>query len=79
MTLTRTITVEGDDVILITGNLGYIGPVVACHLRKIHPDAELIGLDSGFFADCKTADPAESDHVIDRSTSATCAIFRPSA
>jgi nucleoside-diphosphate-sugar epimerase len=51
--------------ILITGNLGYVGPVVACHLRETYPDAELIGLDSGFFADCKTADPAESDRVID--------------
>lgn len=36
--------------ILITGNLGYVGPVVTRHLRKVHPEAELIGFDTGYFA-----------------------------
>ena len=36
--------------ILITGNLGYVGPVVARHLRRAHPEARLIGYDSAFFA-----------------------------
>jgi nucleoside-diphosphate-sugar epimerase len=36
--------------ILITGNLGYVGPIVARHLRRVHPDARLIGYDSAFFA-----------------------------
>jgi UDP-glucose 4-epimerase len=36
--------------ILITGNLGYVGPVVARHLRLTHPDAHLVGYDSAFFA-----------------------------
>jgi nucleoside-diphosphate-sugar epimerase len=36
--------------ILITGNLGYVGPIVARHLRLAHPDARLIGYDSAFFA-----------------------------
>jgi nucleoside-diphosphate-sugar epimerase len=36
--------------ILITGNLGYVGPVVARHLRLAHPAARLIGFDSAFFA-----------------------------
>ncbi|MBM3876695.1 MAG: SDR family oxidoreductase [Verrucomicrobia bacterium] len=36
--------------ILITGNLGYIGPVVVRHLRKVWPAAELIGFDTGYFA-----------------------------
>lgn len=40
--------------ILITGNMGYIGPCVISHLRKINPEAELIGLDMGFFANCLT-------------------------
>jgi nucleoside-diphosphate-sugar epimerase len=40
--------------ILITGNMGYIGPVVVGHLRQVWPDAELIGFDSGFFAQCLT-------------------------
>jgi nucleoside-diphosphate-sugar epimerase len=36
--------------ILITGNLGYVGPIVARHLRREHPGARLIGYDSAFFA-----------------------------
>ena len=38
--------------ILITGNTGYIGPVLAKHLRMVHPDATLIGVDMGYFAHC---------------------------
>ena len=41
--------------ILITGNMGYIGPCVVNHLRSRFPDAELIGLDIGYFAGCLTA------------------------
>jgi nucleoside-diphosphate-sugar epimerase len=40
--------------ILITGNMGYIGPCVVSHLRDNHPGAELIGLDMGYFANCLT-------------------------
>jgi nucleoside-diphosphate-sugar epimerase len=40
--------------ILITGNMGYIGPCVVSHLRANHPEAELIGLDMGYFANCLT-------------------------
>lgn len=40
--------------ILITGNLGYVGPVLIRHLRTRFPGAELIGFDSGFFAQCLT-------------------------
>jgi nucleoside-diphosphate-sugar epimerase len=40
--------------ILITGNMGYVGPGVVAHLRKKYPDAELIGFDSGYFAKCLT-------------------------
>jgi nucleoside-diphosphate-sugar epimerase len=36
--------------VLITGNLGYVGPIVARHLRRMHPQARLIGFDSAFFA-----------------------------
>jgi nucleoside-diphosphate-sugar epimerase len=36
--------------VLITGNLGYVGSIVARHLRRTHPDARLIGYDSAFFA-----------------------------
>jgi nucleoside-diphosphate-sugar epimerase len=41
--------------ILITGNMGYIGPCVVSHLRSCYPDAELIGLDVGYFAGCLTS------------------------
>ena len=40
--------------ILITGNMGYIGPCVVNHLRGIYPEAKLIGLDMGYFANCLT-------------------------
>ncbi|MBF9236246.1 SDR family oxidoreductase [Hymenobacter sp. BT683] len=40
--------------ILITGNMGYVGPGVVQHLRQTFPDAELIGYDLGFFAQCLT-------------------------
>lgn len=40
--------------ILITGNMGYIGPVVARHLRERFPSAVLLGVDSGLFAHCLT-------------------------
>jgi len=36
--------------VLITGNMGYVGPVVVRHLRQTHPDADLIGYDTGFFS-----------------------------
>ena len=38
--------------ILITGNMGYIGPCLVSHLRTSIPDATLIGLDMGYFATC---------------------------
>lgn len=38
--------------ILITGNMGYVGPVVAAHFRRRYPRAALIGYDSGLFATC---------------------------
>lgn len=40
--------------IVITGNMGYVGPVLARHLRGVLPEAEIEGIDSGFFAHCLT-------------------------
>ena len=40
--------------ILITGNMGYIGPLVVRQLRESHPDAFLAGFDTGYFAPCLT-------------------------
>jgi nucleoside-diphosphate-sugar epimerase len=36
--------------ILVTGNMGYVGPRVVRQLRAAYPAAELIGLDMGYFA-----------------------------
>jgi nucleoside-diphosphate-sugar epimerase len=38
--------------ILITGNMGYIGPAVVKRLRQSYPEATLIGLDIGYFGHC---------------------------
>jgi len=38
--------------ILITGTLGYVGGALTDHLRARFPAAELVGFDSGLFADC---------------------------
>jgi nucleoside-diphosphate-sugar epimerase len=41
--------------ILITGNMGYVGPAVVKQLRSSYPSARLAGLDMGYFAHCLTA------------------------
>lgn len=41
--------------ILITGNLGYIGPIVGKHLKQYKAASFIAGIDSGFFAHCLTA------------------------
>jgi nucleoside-diphosphate-sugar epimerase len=51
--------------ILITGNMGYVGPVVARHLRAALPGAELIGFDAGYFAHCLTAPDPLPERVLD--------------
>lgn len=40
--------------ILVTGNMGYIGPTVIRQLRESYPGVEIHGLDLGFFAHCIT-------------------------
>src|SRR3990170_2757956 len=45
----------GEDMrILVTGNMGYVGPSVVRQLQSSYPNATLIGLDIGFFAHCLT-------------------------
>ncbi len=51
--------------ILITGNMGYVGPVVVRHLRRTLPHAELIGFDTGFFSGCLTAAGAVPETLLD--------------
>jgi len=52
--------------ILITGNMGYVGPILARHLRNAHPDAALIGFDAKYFAHCLTPARAEPEQVLDQ-------------
>ncbi len=40
--------------ILVTGNMGYVGPLVLRRLRESHPQATLVGYDMGYFAHCLT-------------------------
>jgi nucleoside-diphosphate-sugar epimerase len=43
--------------ILITGNMGYVGPGVVDRLRSSYPEVVLVGYDLGFFATCLTNAP----------------------
>jgi len=50
--------------ILVTGNVGYVGPVVVRHLRRAFPGAAIAGYDNGYFAHCLTgADELPERHV----------------
>ena len=52
--------------ILITGNMGYVGPGVVRRLRQAFPGAELIGYDLGFFAHCLTGADCLPEVRLDR-------------
>ncbi len=52
--------------ILITGNMGYIGPCVADQLQRAYPDASLVGYDMGYFAHCLTGAAALPETRIDQ-------------
>jgi nucleoside-diphosphate-sugar epimerase len=51
--------------ILVTGNMGYVGPVVVRHLRKVMPSAFIAGYDSGFFAHCLTTKSEMPERLLD--------------
>ena len=51
--------------IMVTGNLGYVGPSVIQQLRVTYPDAELVGMDLGIFAHCLTGTKALPERIID--------------
>jgi nucleoside-diphosphate-sugar epimerase len=52
--------------VLIIGNLGYIGPVVAKHFRKNFPGSFLAGYDIGYFIQNYTANGVVGDTLLDR-------------
>jgi len=45
--------------------MGYVGPLVVRRLREAHPDAELIGYDAGYFAQCLTGAKRFPESLID--------------
>jgi nucleoside-diphosphate-sugar epimerase len=51
--------------ILITGNMGYVGPGVVRRLRKAYPSATLIGYDLGYFAHCLTVPAIFPESLLD--------------
>jgi nucleoside-diphosphate-sugar epimerase len=51
--------------ILITGNMGYVGPAVAKYLRARRPDATLHGFDNAYFAHCLTGAPVLPERYLD--------------
>src|SRR5690606_37517174 len=51
--------------ILITGNIGYVGPGVVSELRAFYPRATLIGYDMGYFATCLTHTSTLPEYLLD--------------
>ena len=51
--------------IIVTGNMGYIGPIVVRQLKKTYAEAQIIGLDAGFFAHCLTNAPVLPESLVD--------------
>ncbi len=52
--------------VLITGNMGYIGPTVVQRLKSNDPDTRVQGVDSAFFAHCLTGADALPERRLDR-------------
>jgi nucleoside-diphosphate-sugar epimerase len=52
--------------ILITGNIGYVGPVLTRFLRENISDAELFGFDAGFFGHSLTGVEALPEILLDQ-------------
>lgn len=52
--------------ILITGNMGYVGPAVIRQLRSTFPDAVLHGIDNGYFAHCLTGATVIPENLLDK-------------
>ncbi len=52
--------------VLVTGNLGYVGPSVINRLRKTYPLAELVGMDLGLFEHCLTGATASPERKLNR-------------
>ena len=54
--------------ILVTGNMGYVGPAVVRRLRTQFPDAYIQGHDNAYFAHCLTGTAKLPESLLDRQT-----------
>jgi nucleoside-diphosphate-sugar epimerase len=52
--------------ILVTGNMGYVGPSVIRQLRETYPGAYLMGLDTGYFAGCSISQDILPELILDQ-------------
>lgn len=52
--------------ILVIGNLGYIGPMVAKHFRTTHPGSFIAGYDIGYFIQNYTPNGVVGDTLLDK-------------
>jgi nucleoside-diphosphate-sugar epimerase len=52
--------------ILITGNMGYVGPALVRMTSAELPDARLTGIDAGFFGHCLTGAPSLPESLLDK-------------
>jgi nucleoside-diphosphate-sugar epimerase len=52
--------------VLITGNMGYVGPEVVKYLRARRPDAILHGFDNAYFAHCLTGSSVLPERHLDQ-------------
>jgi nucleoside-diphosphate-sugar epimerase len=51
--------------VLITGNMGYVGPVLTKYLRSKYPAYVLYGYDTGYFGNCLTTKGAIPESMLD--------------
>jgi nucleoside-diphosphate-sugar epimerase len=51
--------------VLVTGNMGYVGPLVTRELSDTGSARTLIGLDTGYFAHCLTGKDAVPERLLD--------------
>jgi nucleoside-diphosphate-sugar epimerase len=57
---------DGRVNVLVTGNMGYVGPPVASRLRSSRPDSRLVGFDAGYFAHCLSTPSPLPERILDR-------------
>lgn len=64
--------------ILLTGNMGYVGPAVVEALRRTYPDAHIIGFDNAYFAHCLTSASTLPERLCDQQYFGDVREFDPS-